>query len=106
MQRVYSHQNPALVHHVKHLLEHEGIPATIRGEHLAAAVGGVAPLDAWVELWVTDEARLPEAMRIVASVVDEERAGDEAAEWTCPNCGETVEAPLAVCWNCGTERPG
>lgn len=25
-------------------------------------------------------------------------------EWICPKCGEVVEEPLDICWNCGTER--
>lgn len=24
--------------------------------------------------------------------------------WLCPKCDATVEEPLDVCWNCGTER--
>ena len=26
--------------------------------------------------------------------------------WQCPKCGESVEAPLDVCWNCGTSTEG
>src|SRR4051794_15847220 len=26
--------------------------------------------------------------------------------WTCPKCGARVEAPLDVCWRCGTSPEG
>ncbi len=26
--------------------------------------------------------------------------------WRCPDCEETIEAPLEVCWHCGTSRHG
>jgi hypothetical protein len=25
--------------------------------------------------------------------------------WTCPGCGEEIEAQFTACWNCGAERP-
>lgn len=104
MQRVYSHQNPAMVYHAKNLLENRGIEAIIKGEHLAAATGGIAPTDAWVELWVVEEGQVEEALRIVEDALDESEVA-EAPPWTCPNCGEEVEGQFAVCWKCGQERP-
>lgn len=29
-----------------------------------------------------------------------------AGHWTCPQCGEQIEAQFDLCWNCGAERPG
>ncbi len=108
MQRIYSHVNPAMVHHVKNVLDNHGIESEVRGEHLVGAIGGIAPIDAWVELWLVDESRLQEAERIVEDLLvdtDVEATGEESEPWTCPNCGEEVDAQFAVCWNCGSEGP-
>ena len=104
MKRIYSHPDLGMVHLVKNELENHGIEAIVQGEHAAAVLGGGAGIDAWNELWVVDEARVKEAAEIVRRIIDEEPETD-AEPWTCPNCGEDVEATFAVCWNCGTERP-
>lgn len=104
MQKVYSHQNGAMVHLVRNELETHGIEAIVRGEHAAAVMGGGAGVDAWVELWIVDEDRVPEAERIVQEVMAAESA--EAGEpWACPQCGTEVEAQFGACWNCGADRP-
>jgi len=106
MQKIYSHMNVAMVQLVKNELENRGIETIIQGEHLVAIIGGGAPADAWYELWLVDDARLPEAARVVQDIIDEageERAGEES--WICAECGEEVDAEFAVCWNCGQERP-
>jgi hypothetical protein len=36
-------------------------------------------------------------------VIETAPAAVEAPGWTCPKCGETIEAGLLTCWNCGHE---
>ena len=43
------------------------------------------------------EARLSE-LGVIESMPVAETPG-----WTCPKCGETIEAGLLTCWNCGHE---
>ncbi|MHC4331384.1 MAG: DUF7577 domain-containing protein, partial [Planctomycetota bacterium] len=31
-------------------------------------------------------------------------AGKGDTPWTCPNCGEEVEAQFTNCWKCGANR--
>ena len=93
-----------MVHLVKNELENCGIEAVIRGEHTAAVFGGGAGIEAWNELWVVDESRMKEAAGVIQQVI-ERPAKQEGDPWTCTNCGEEVEPPLDVCWNCGNERP-
>jgi len=44
------------------------------------------------------EARLGEL-----GVIQSAPPAAEAPGWTCPKCGETIEAGLLTCWNCGHE---
>ena len=105
MHRVYSHFNPAMVQLVKNELDMRGIESVVKGEHLAAVVGGAAgATDAWHELWVVDEERLGEAVEVVSEVIEDD-AETDAAPWTCPACGEEVDGLFAVCWNCGHKHP-
>jgi hypothetical protein len=106
MTRIYSHQDIGMVQLAKNELDAAGIDSDIRGEHLSAIAGGGAELTAWVQLWTVEEERLEEAMAIIAEFIAASLAeGDSGESWTCPDCAETVDAPLAVCWNCGREQP-
>jgi len=44
------------------------------------------------------EARLNEL-----GVIEPAPAAAEVPGWTCPKCGETIEAGYLTCWNCGHE---
>ena len=44
------------------------------------------------------EARLSEL-----GVIESAPAAAEVSSWSCPKCGESVEAGLLTCWNCGYE---
>lgn len=103
MQRIYSHVNPALVHHAANVLENSGIESLVQGEYAGGGYVGV-PHMGWTELWITDENRLQEAVALLAENVDDEEI-DEAEPWTCQTCGEELSASFAVCWNCGGNRP-
>lgn len=104
MQRIYSHPIATMVHQVKNVLKNHGIDTQVRRENLANASGGIAPNEAWVELWLIDEKQLQEAERIVEDIINDTET-ENASPWTCPNCGEKIEGQFAACWNCGTEEP-
>jgi hypothetical protein len=52
MQKVYSSPNLTMIYHFKNILETHGIESMVTGEHLTFAAGGVAPIDAWIDLWI------------------------------------------------------
>ena len=103
MQRVYTSPDATIVHHAKNVLANQGIEGIVRGEHLASAAGGVAPIDAWIELWILDEDRLVEAREILEQALTETKVTGEP--WHCPNCEERIEAQFTECWKCSTARP-
>lgn len=104
MKRVYSHPDLTIVQLVKHQLDNHGIEAVIRGEYAAAVAGGGAGLEAWNELWIVDDSRDGEAAEVIQRMF-EEPAVQEGEPWTCPGCGEEVEATFELCWNCQAVRP-
>lgn len=102
MTIAFSHPDPAIAYLVHHAIENEGIEAIVRNEALGAALGEVPPIAAWVEVWVADDDRLADAVRIArASMTD----AAPTAPWTCPSCGETLEGQFHACWQCGEPRP-
>jgi hypothetical protein len=103
MQRIYSAPDSTLVHLAKHVLENEGIECVVTGEHLASAAGGVAPVDAWLELWVVNPYQA-EAARDLVERMRRAEGTREAERWLCPDCIEWREGQFSHCWKCGAER--
>jgi hypothetical protein len=102
MYRVYTAPELGMVHLARNLLRSNGIDCVVRGEHLGMAVGGVAPIDTWPEVWVPSVDA--EAAR---ALIDAEMSDvpDSGEEWECDVCGEHVAAHFGLCWSCGTEAP-
>lgn len=103
MVRVYSSPNAGMVHLAKHLLENNGIECVVRGEHLAAAAGGIAPIDAWIELWIVDEIHAHAAVDLIGELIEDE-SDSEDDPWICPDCIEWRDGTYSHCWKCGAER--
>lgn len=103
MQRIYSAQNTLMVDHLQRVLEAEGIDAVVRNRFLAGAAGQLPPAECWTELWLVDEARLPDAQRIIQMSLDRDHAvsGDT---WECQRCGERLDPQFEACWKCSTSR--
>lgn len=103
MQRVYSHPDLAMVHLVKNELTNRGISSEVRGQHTAAIIGAGAGIDAWIELWVEDDALARAAVQIVQQMHDEPEVS--ARPWICIECGTEVDGAFGVCWKCGASEP-
>jgi anaerobic ribonucleoside-triphosphate reductase len=103
MKRIFSSQNPMVIHLMKNLLELEGIMAIVRNENLTTALGGIPATECWVELWILDESREAEARDIIRK---EQKSEDTAMTWPwiCSRCGENIEGQFTECWNCGESR--
>jgi len=81
------------------LLEASGIKAIVHTDN----AGGLEP-----QLDLTGGVRVlvPEAEATSArAVLADMRAIDTGGPWTCPGCGEAIEAGFDLCWKCGTARP-
>ena len=102
--RVFSGPVLAVVTHLKHVLEMNGIEAEVRGEYRAGAVGEIPLPDAWPELCVLNPDDRERAKGLVADALGP--ATSELPEWRCPDCNETVEGQFGQCWNCGAAVAG
>lgn len=95
------HEGP-LAALLKERLEQEGVAVLLRNQQLFSALGEIPFTECFPELWVVDAETWPRARRLLDQwLSDSPRSGS----WTCPECGETVELPLTVCWRCGREHP-
>jgi len=102
--KLYTGRDLMDAHHVRALLEGEGIPATVMGENLAIA-RGYLPMtqDTMPSVWIDDGDR-ELAIPIIANL--NAPADPTLPPWTCPHCDESVEGQFDICWNCGTTRSG
>jgi hypothetical protein len=97
VKRIYSSFNRVAVHHAKNVLEVAGIPAVLRNEYLASAMGELPPAECQMELWVVDprDARRAEELLF--------RRQPTGEPWVC-GCGERSEPQFTQCWKCGAYR--
>ncbi len=102
MHLLYSSLNLHEVHHLKNLLEAEGIRCQVRNELLSRLAGEIPFTECAPELWLLNPRDLEQARRIVS---DFGRAAVPGPPWQCPGCGETLEGQFSACWHCGAPRP-
>lgn len=86
------------VHHLKNVLEQEGIACIVKNELLRGGLGEIPFLDCMPELWVLDDGALPRALELL----ERELEPAEGRPWRCRRCGERNEGQFAVCWKCET----
>ena len=98
---LYSSLNLHEIHHLKNLLETEGIRCHIRNELLSRLAGEIPFTECAPQLWLRDERDLERARQIVS---DFGRGAAAAPNWQCPDCGETLEGQFSACWHCGALR--
>lgn len=105
MRKVYSAAHPAEAHIVRGLLESRGIPSVVKGDVLFA-VRGEIPLteETAPSVWIEEEARYPEARRVIDDYERANRSGPRGEGWKCPGCGEILEEQFTHCWSCGGAR--
>jgi hypothetical protein len=102
MQPLYTSLNLLEVHHLKNLLEVEGIHCRIKNELLSRLAGEIPFTECAPQLWLLDQRDLERARRIVA---DLGRDAVAKPPWQCPDCGEALEGQFSACWHCGALRP-
>jgi len=90
------------IHHLKNVLEVEGIRCFLKNELLARLAGEIPFTECALELHIRDESDRWRAERILD---DWRRARPvTAAPWNCRSCGERLEGQFTTCWKCGTSR--
>ncbi len=102
MKRVYRAANLLEAELVKDQLGDAGIPAVVHGALLTGIMGEI-PVDATPEVWIEDPRDYPRACALIAAYEQRLRQPSHG-HWRCPNCGEEVELPLEICWNCNAPR--
>ena len=65
MKRVFRTPTVTEAHLIKGVLENEGIESIIKNEHLSGLAGEVPFMEAWPEVWVTDDAKAAQAEVII-----------------------------------------
>jgi hypothetical protein len=72
----------------------------IRNEYAAGAMGELAPIDVWPELWLLRDRDFARAEQVLAQA----RADISEADWLCKRCGSQSPATFELCWHCAGER--
>ena len=105
MRLIFENIDFTIVGHMQTILAAEGIRTEIRNAGAAGLAGEVPYTQVYPELWILnnhDEAR---ARAIIKDYREKEAATPPAGDWTCQECGETVEGIFTECWNCGASSP-
>jgi hypothetical protein len=103
MKIIFSSMDLAAVTHLKDLLEAADIACVIKNDVSSYLTGDIAMSGVAPELWIEDESQLAEALDIKKDYLGPQATQGNA--WTCPKCGEKLEAQFTTCWNCGTAKP-
>jgi hypothetical protein len=81
------------------MLEDHGITGLVVGGELNSTLWHLGPTISGVELQVPSF-EATRASEILESFLDTRNAPTRG-DWTCPRCGEKVDAGFDVCWSCG-----
>jgi len=99
MKKVFEHREFHRVGHLESILKSEGIACEVRNEMVNSAWGvsgfGMSP-----QLWILEDRDEPRARELIENFTSREDP-PRRPDWTCPNCGESVDGHFAECWNCG-----
>jgi hypothetical protein len=78
----------------------------LKNEFAAGGSVDLAPLETWVELWVTNDSDYDQAMSIQAmSIIENFQKSGDKADWLCQSCGEENSGSFKFCWNCQNTCP-
>ncbi|MEH6571025.1 MAG: DUF2007 domain-containing protein [Halioglobus sp.] len=100
MKLAYTHPNSIVVAQARSVLELAGIDCMLRNEFASGAIGELAPIDAWQEVWVVKDENHNRAVRLL----EEAHTAVNEADWECALCGSASPATFDFCWHCAGER--
>jgi hypothetical protein len=103
--RVHKTSDRTVAQLLRGLLESQGVPAIVEGEHLSALEGQLpAGASAEYHVSIVDDEQLPRASIVVRRWLEDQSRHMPATGWTCGTCGEGHEAQFRSCWRCGADR--
>ncbi len=88
----------------RNLLEGFDIKAVLVDEHMGTMVYATSYGVGAVKVAVR-QADLEESQTVLAAISSKEPPQPQGAPWTCPACGEEIEAQFGECWSCQMPRP-
>lgn len=97
MKQVFTAESLVYIHHMRSLLEADGIDCIIKNDRLVTLGGEVPVTVCWPELWITNPMLENRAKQIIERA---NTAGETEDSWVCENCGEEHSANFTDCWNC------
>jgi len=100
MQLIYTQENRFLVLNMQNVLMNAGIEVILKNEFAFGGVGDLAPIDAWVELWVVNDSDYNKAKALSSAILNQQFTEN----WTCGQCKEVNAESFESCWQCETER--
>jgi hypothetical protein len=95
----FTHPSHIVVAQARNALERAGIECVVRNEYAVGAMGELAPIDVWPELWITRDRDYDRASRVIDSLGQDD--GDP--EWDCQQCGRPNPGTFDWCWNCARD---
>lgn len=103
MQKVHAAESILLIAHLRNVLESAGIRCLLRNERLGSVLGEIPFLECWPELWVERDGDAARARQLIREHL--QPPAHRGPDWTCPACGERLEAQFAECWRCADLSP-
>ncbi|MCC6249004.1 MAG: DUF2007 domain-containing protein [Rubrivivax sp.] len=100
MKRLLQAPNLALATLWADQLSAAGFAARVLRAHACGIAGEIPPDQALPEVWLDDDSLHAEAK----ALFDRWMHAPER-RWACPGCGEVIEGPFDLCWNCGAACP-
>ena len=100
MKRLLQAPNLALATLWADQLGAAGFGVHVQRAYASGIAGEIPPDQALPEVWIDDESRHAEAQDWF-----ERWLRPSERRWLCRGCGEVVEGPFEVCWNCGAAAP-
>ena len=102
MQKLFVSQILAEVEALNEMLEHQGIPCTIKNQQGSSLAGEVPFAEVFPELWVLNNEDFLQAQEFLEEW--KESQPTENTDWTCTHCGEIHTREFTTCWQCEAER--
>lgn len=96
---LYTSENSILLEGLASLLQSHDLHPELRNTMLAGAVGELAPIDTWPELWIS-EFEYSYAKELITKHIEALQSED----WQCAECGESNGANFERCWNCQADK--
>jgi hypothetical protein len=101
LKLVFTAEDSIYLHHLRNILEAQGIECVIKNERLSSLAGEIPNQDCWPELWVIESAQVSRAKQFIETSQQNPEAD---SQWICENCGEEHSSRFTDCWNCQSTK--